>query len=146
MGRIVFLVTSLVAINLAFLLFSCNIYDASGSCVPQSTIWSFVTNPSEINSANMWDILFGSASGLAAIAATIIFVGSFFMKVEFPLYASMSLALIYPVYSWIKLFTHIAGNKLFHSPVEAGIVAIMIASPIIITYIFTLLDWARGRD
>ena len=75
MGRIVYLMMGIVAINLALLLFSCSSWDASGQCVPSSNIWSFVTNPSEVDSSSLWTTLFGSVYGLAAIAGTIILIG-----------------------------------------------------------------------
>jgi hypothetical protein len=159
MGRMVYLLMGIVAINLALLIFSCGSWDADGSCVAGSgdvsVIWNFITNPSSFDSSNFWTIFFGTVSGLAALTSVILFVGSFFMKVEFPLYASMTLVLVYPVMAWIKLFNQVAGSKLFAGgttipnsavTVEGTIMAIIIAVPFIITYIVTAVDWARGRD
>jgi hypothetical protein len=59
----------------------------------------------------------------------------------------MAVALALPIYSWTKFFSHIANTKFFDAnPLVGMIVAILIASPIIIVYIFTCVDWARGRD
>lgn len=146
MGRIVYLMTSVVAINIALLIFSCGSWDNEGKCVPQSAVWSFIKNPQAIESASIWEVLFGTSAGLAAIAGSILIVGSFFFKSDTPLFLGMALALVYPVYSWVKLFQQIQGVSSFGDPVSRTIIAIVIASPIILAYLFTLIDWARGRD
>lgn len=146
MGRIQYLISSIVAINLALMLFGCSSWTSEGECVPTTYLWTFIKNPQAIDSTNIWDILFGSATGLAALAIGVLVVGSFFLRAEAPLYLGMALALVYPVYSWIKLFQNIKGVGMFGDPVSRMIVAIIIVSPIIIAYIFTILDWARGRD
>lgn len=146
MARIHYLMLSIVAINVALLIFSCSDWDEQGKCVPESTIWSFVKDPGLIDDSNLWEVLFGTTYGLAAIAGSVLIVGSFFFKSDTPLFLGMALSLVYPVYSWIKVFQQIQGISSFGDPASRTIVAILLISPIIIVYLFTLLDWARGRD
>ena len=146
MGRIVYLMCSIVAINVALLLFSCGAWTSAGECIPQSALWSFIINPSSVTDASIWEVLFGTSMGLAAIAGSLLIVGSFFFKSDTPLYLGMALSLVYPVYSWVKLFQQIQGVSSFGDATSRTIIAIIIVSPIIIAYLFTLIDWARGRD
>lgn len=151
MGRIVYLIMGIVAINLGLFIFSCPSTDPiTGACVPPSNIWTFIWGPNALDDSNIWATLFGTASGLAALAAVAVTVGSFFLRVEFPLYASMALALIAPVTSWIKFFNQVLESPAFGDgtakPLLGTIIAVILISPIIVTYIFTLIDWARGRD
>lgn len=147
MGRMIYLMTSIVAINIALLLFTCSSWDAQGECIPQTALWSYLLHPSEIDNSNFWEVLFGTSIGLAALAGGILIIGSFLFRSETPLFLGMALSLVYPVYSWVKFYQQIQGSAFFAGrEVEGTIVAILVASPIILAYIFTLLDWSRGRD
>lgn len=148
MGRIVYLMMGIVAINLALMIFSCDTWNATGDCsVPTSTLWTFLLGPSVATDSTLWNLLFGTVAGLGSVAAVILFIGSFFLKVEFPIYAGITIALAPLVYSWIKFWGAFGGSKFFAGNTElATIVGIILLAPIVITYIFTILDWARGRD
>jgi len=150
MGRIVYLMMGIIAINLGLMLFSCDTWDSvTGECTaPLSPFWNAVLGPSDFTEGStFWGLLFGTAGGLASVAAVILFIGSFFLKVEFPIYAGITIALAPMVVSWTKFWLQVSDSKFFAGHTKLGLVVGMILiSPIVITYIFTLLDWARGRD
>lgn len=148
MGRVVYLMLGIVAINLALMIFSCDTWTTTGECgVPSSAMWSWLLGPNVATSTSFWNYLFGTATGLASVVGTILFIGSFFLKVEFPIYAGITIALAPMVYSWIKFWNQLGGAKIFAGhPEVATIIGIILLAPIVVTYIFTILDWARGRD
>jgi len=157
MARIVYLVLTLIAFNLAVLLFGCSSWDSSGFCLASNSsgsIWSYVISPQNFqggidpsNSSNLWDLLFGSATGLAAIAGLTLIVGSFISRSEVPLYLGMALVFAAQSSIIIKFFSMVQNSAFFTGREGIGlIVAIILVSPLIIAWIFTLIDWARGRD
>lgn len=154
MGRLVFLLGSIIAINIALLIFTCGQYNENGQCVassastviPNSSFWDFVQNPSSYDSSQFWQDLFGSVSGIAGLIGTVILVGSLIFRSELGIYAGLGISFVGLVGSWIKLYQNIQSSSIIGDPASRKLVAIIIAVPIIITYIATIVDWIRGRD
>jgi len=161
-SKIIYILIAMVVLNVSTFIFSCDNWDSeTGQCAgtltssssDNSTIWSLASKPETISDTGgwFWKIV-GSGFGLFAIigtitAATVIVGSTVFGRDLTPIiYIAIGLALLSSSYPAIKLFTTINSSGLFGNGIGNWIVAILIASTLVITVIFTIIDWARGRD
>ena len=152
-SKIIYVAMFMVILNLAFLAFSCTTFDTeTGACLvdeSNSTVWKMASNPTSVG-GDFWDMLFGSGWGLfgaigVGVGAVLIGTTIFGKNVESTIYIAIAIGLAGTVYPAIKLYQMITASSLL-SPVSRWIFAIIIASTMVITVIFTILDWGRGRD
>ena len=146
MGKMIYLISAVIAVQLALWL-------AFGVYTPGSTLLELFLNPQ----AN-WDTLGLSrifTDALFAVAAGSMVIGTFFFKSDFMVLAGAA-SIIYTfgiglANAWQQVCAHI--NPLVTSSTQitcsgglSPVIASILVSPIILLYIFTLVEWWGGRD
>lgn len=156
MGKLVTFLTMLMMIDLMFIVTGqlCNSGDA---CSFTSIIFAMMINPSTSTLStwftaiigNIGDLLAGSSTSggmgsllgyLAAGAGIAVTVGSliFGVKNDAVLFATTGIALSLLVGDFVNIYAYLySGNP---------VVATIIMSPITVLYVFTCLEWLRGKD
>ena len=161
-SKIIYVMLTMVALNLALIIFSCSAWDSeTGECAgslvsansDNSTIWSLAYNPTTAGGdSGFWWKLVGSGWGLLGIigvaSAAIVLVGTTILGRDITpiVYVAMSLALISSGYPAIKLFQMISASTIIGDALSRSIIAIIIASTLVIVVMFTVIDWGRGRE
>jgi hypothetical protein len=159
-SKIIFVAMAMITLNVAFLIFSCSSWDPStGECVAYTTndtveepsLWSLAVSPEQAAETNFLKRFFGSNWGLAAalgvIASGTILVGTlvYGRSLETLVYFAMAIGLISTLYPAIRLHQFLMafpyGDYLFKV-----VASILISATMVITVLFTVLDWARGRE
>lgn len=160
-SKIIYVIMAMAILNIGLLIFSCSSWDTeTGTCAGSlvspgysgnSTIWSMISNPTTVGD-NFWQKLFGSGWGLLAVIGTVtlatILVGTtiFGKNIETTVYIAIGLGLASVVYPTVKFFQMINGLSMVGDTMTRNVLAIVIASTLFITVVFTVLDWARARE
>lgn len=135
MGKLVYLVMIVIAVQLSLLL-------VFGQAIPGSTLWDLFTSP-----ASNWDNLSLTSlisDTITAISAVAIIIGTFWVKYDFLVFAGISGVflsfgvVLSNVWQQIKSQAAATGN--------GGLIASLVVGPIIFLYILTILEFWRGRD
>jgi hypothetical protein len=157
-SKIIYVIMTMAILNIGLIFFSCSEWDATtGACAgslthsDNSTIWGLISNPESVGSG-FWDVLFGSGWGLLAVVGTItlgtLLVGTtiFGKNIETIVYIAMGIGLASVVYPSIKLWQILNAWGAISSPIVRSSIAIIVVSTMVITVVFTVVDWSRGRD
>jgi len=159
-SKIIYVLMAMAILNLSLLIFTCAKWDPeTGECAgplissnstTNSTIWGMISDPTTIGSG-FWKNLFGSGWGLLAaigVVGTAVLVGTtvFGKNIESTIYIAIGLGLVSMVYPAVKLWSLINGLGVVGDTMTRTVLAIVIISTIILTVVFTILDWARGRE
>lgn len=160
-SKIIYVIVAMAILNLGLLIFSCSSWDTeTGECAgslvssdssSNSTIWGLVSNPTTVGD-NFWETLFGSGWGLLAVIGTVtlttVLVGTtvFGKNIETMVYIAIGLGLSSVVYPTIKLWQMMNGLSMVGDTMTRTVLAIVVGSTMFITVVFTILDWARGRE
>jgi hypothetical protein len=159
-SKIIYVIVAMVLLNVGLLLFSCSSWDTeTGTCAgtllssdsSNSTIWSMIVNPTTVGSG-FWEVFFGSGWGLLAVVGGItlatVLVGTtvFGKNIETTVYIAIGIGLASMVYPVIKLYQIINGLGAIGDTTTRTVLAIIVPSIMFVVYIFTVLDWARGRE
>lgn len=134
MGKIVYTLLIAFVVQLALITFA-------GQDIPTSALYTFLTNPVE------WDnSLFISAINdvLLILGGAAIIAGLYFIRNEFILYLGLGAIFFSFGISLYNLWQFIAQQALLGQGAE--FVATIVIAPIILLYIVTIFDFARGKD
>ena len=156
MGKIIYVMMTLIVLNLSFLVFNCTDSTCSESLVSpgsstNDTLWTIIANPVGISTnTGFWGTLFGSGWGLlgaigAAVGAILIGTTFFSKDTTGMVYIALGLALTASLFPAVKLFQLINGLSIGDS-ITRTILSILISGTIVLVAIFTVLDWARGKE
>ena len=124
----------LFAIELSMILFM-------GIAIPGTSLYNFLINPVS------WDDmpLLGALSDVLFIGGTaLIIAGLYAIKNEFALYAGISAIFISFGSGFYQFYQYYSKEALFGD--AAGIITTMFIAGLVIMYIVTILDFARGQD
>jgi len=156
-SKIIYVIVAMAMLNLGLLLFSCSTWNGTtGECktigeTTNSTVWEIMKNPTATGS-DFWNTLFGSGWGLLAVLGTVtlttVVVGStiFGKQIETIIYIAIGIGLASVVYPSIKLFQLLQGLSMVGDNITRTVLSIVFASVLFIAVLFTVLDWARGRE
>jgi len=159
-SKIIYVLMAMAILNLGLLIFSCEEWDPeTGECAgplissdsaTNSTIWGMISDPTTIGSG-FWQNLFGSGWGLLAaigVVGTAVLIGTtvFGKNIESTIYIAIGLGLVSMVYPAVKLWQLMNGLSIIGDTMTRLVLVIVIVSTIVVTFIFTILDWARGRE
>jgi len=157
-SKIIYVLGGMILLNLTLLIFSCSAWDTTtGQCIGSETVGttstntssliSFMSSPSETSGSGIWQTLFGSAWGLlAAVAVGAITVGALLIRNEAPIWIAMAIGLTSTVYPAIKLWQLVNGLSMVGDSLSRMVIAIVLVSIMVLTVIFTIVDWARGTE
>ncbi len=86
MGKITYVMITMLALTLALQIFSCSTWDDTGACTGNdaSGLMAFLSDPSTANSSNIFGLFFGNTFGLLAVAGftSLIIAGFYFNRNE----------------------------------------------------------------
>jgi len=156
-SKIIYVAAAMVMLNLAMIIFSCSDWDTTtGECIATeplgtnstSSLISFMSHPYIAGGDDLWNIFFGSGWGLlAAIGiASAIVIGAIFFKGQEVVWIAMAIGLTSCVYPAIKLWQTIHALSGIGDELSKDVLAIAVVSIIILTVMFTIIDWARGHE
>lgn len=116
--------------------------------ITQTSLLSWILNPSHFTSGNFFSIW--NLNLFTALGAFTIIVGLYFIRNDFILYVAIAAVLvtfgatIYEFWNWIQV--SIAPLNTLTTDSTSSIVASIVVLPLLIYYIFSVSDFARGRD
>jgi len=155
MGRIIYLMLMILAFNLAMFLFSCSDWDTDGTCITGSsnnsgTIWDYAKNPEsftgDTSSTSFWKTIFG-VNGLLMVGGGIVVTVAALFANELLIFIGLGIALLPQLNILIKFYQQISNSAFFEGREILGVVmAIILMMPLILAWIFMLIDWMRGRE
>lgn len=135
MGKLLPMLLLVVAINLSIVVFI-------GGPFPGSTLWAFVNSPGDWNSLGLIALMTESltAVGFAAIAIGTIF-GS---KSDTLIFATITGVMFSFGISYADLFNRLNATDILSS--SHSNIALLIVSPLIITYLYVIIRFWRNVD
>jgi len=162
MAKIIYVLVAMIALNVALAIFTCSDWNIeTGECAGSltgigenvnSTLWNMVYNPTN-TAGDFWNSLFGGGWGLSALVGVIgvgtVLVGSLVMgrDVTPAIYAAIAIgALATTIYPSIKLWSLINGLGMVGDTFSRRMIAIILIGGMIVTVMFTVLDWARAKE
>jgi len=155
MGKLIYFVITILAFNLGVFLFSCSNWNTDGTCATgfsdeNNTIWDFAKNPQtfsgDIYGNSIWKTIFG-LDGLKAAGAVIFVTASLITGSEVLLFIGVGLAFLPQFGILLKVYQQIQGSAYFADRHTLGwITAIIVMAPIILCWIFIVIEWIRGKD
>ena len=154
-SKMIYLIITILAFNLGVFLFSCSNWNTDGTCATgfsdeNNTIWDFAKNPQtfsgDVTTNSIWKTIFG-LEGLLAVGAGIFITASIVTGSEVFLFIGIGMALLPQMGIFLKLYYQIVGSAYFSGRHILGwVTAIMVMMPIILCWIFIVIEWIRGRD
>lgn len=159
-SKIIYVLIAMAILNLSLLIFTCDEWNPeTGECAgpliasnstTNSTIWGLISDPTTVGSG-FWKNLFSSGWGLLAaigVVGTVVLIGTtvFGKNIESTIYIAIGLGLVSMVYPAVKLWSLMNGLGMVGDTMTRSVLAIVIVSTIVLTFIFTILDWSRGRE
>jgi hypothetical protein len=156
-SKIIYVMTMMVMLNLALLIFSCPPEGTTeGACSrfspeENSTLIDLASDPTTVGSG-FWNTLFGSGWGLLGIfgivAAGSLLIGTtiFGRDITNYLYLALAIGLASTIYPAVRLWSIVNSLSVIGDSLARNIFAIVLVSGIVITVIFTVIDWGRGRE
>ena len=134
MGKLLPMLLGVVAINLALVIFV-------GGTPPGSSIWTLITNPQDWSNLSLMTLM-TDATALAAVTGIII--GSFWTKSDFLVYAGITGVFLSFGISYAELYNRFNQWEVLGS--SNSYIAILLAAPLLITYLYTILKFWRNAD
>lgn len=133
MGKLTYLMLAAVAFQIGMMLFL-------GVGFPGSTLYTLATNPAAWSSIPVIDLILTTIAGIAAAVA----IGLYIIKSDFAFYAV--LAAVFITFGQVY---YEAYQRLVSVLNPWGIpnqITVLIFVPLILPWIFVVLDYIRGRD
>ena len=112
-----------------------------GTSFPGSSLWDLITNPQNWSNLSLLDLI-GDAAGLAAVVGIVI--GSFWTKSDFLIYATITSVFLSFGISISKLFSVFNSYPVFG--IGQSYIAMLIAAPLLVSYIYFVLKFWRNAD
>ena len=134
MGKIIYALLLAFTVQFALVLFA-------GQSFPASSLYTFLMNPTE------WDngLFIGAINDiLLLLGGASIIAGLYFIRNEFILYLGLAAVFFSFGISFYNMWQFINQQAILGQ--GAGTIATLIITPIVLTYIILVLDFARGKD
>lgn len=132
MGKLIQMVSILIFIDLLFIMTGQLTLNS-----PTSVIIQAILDPSNIQGSQLWTlIIISGISGLALVTAVV--VGIVTRNLEFFFFVTISLGFAALVGDFVTIFIHLASFN--------RVLATVVMGPVIILFVFTVLEWLRGKD
>lgn len=156
-SKIIYVIIGMVILNISLLIFTCpNVDVSTGQCIGSesvgtissntSSIFSFIWDPTVTDDSSIWERLFGSAWGLLAGIAFIGIIATVaYTRTHDFIYLAIGLFMATTVYPAIKLWQLVNASS-FADELTRQVIAVIVVGTIILTVLFTVIDWARGRE
>lgn len=154
-SKIIYVLGGMILLNLAMIVFSCSSWDTTtGECTgsaisgDNSSVIGFASNPTAVGGSAFWEILFGSGWGLLAAVGLVsaIVIGAVFFKGQEVVWIAMAIGITTTVYPAIRLWALVSELSVIGDTLARTVLAVAVVSIMIITVLFTIIDWARGRE
>lgn len=134
MGKLLPMLLFIVAINLSIVIFV-------GGNVPGSSLWDLIVNPQNWNNLSLMGLI-GDAIALSAVVGIV--VGSFWTKSDFLVFASITGVFLSFGISFAELYTRFNQWEVLGQ--SNSYIALILAAPLIMTYIYVILKFWRNAD
>ena len=134
MGKLLPMLLLVVAINLAIVIFV-------GGTPPGSSIWTLITNPQNWGSLSLMTLM-TDAIALSAVAGIV--VGSFWTKSDFLVFAGITGVFLSFGISFAELYNRFNQWEVLGS--SNSYIAVILAAPLLISYLYFTLKWWRNSD
>ncbi len=131
MGKMLTFIVILIFIDLMFLMTGQLEIDSPGSVIINA-----VNNPESLATSNFWIVLITGIAGLVVTAVVVI--GLVTRNSDMLLFAGMAGTLALLIGDYIAIFLYLKNIN----PVLATIVM----APLMIIYVFVVVEWLRGKD
>lgn len=135
MGKMSYLIMGVIAVQLSMYL----VFDIG---IPTSSLWELFRDPANWSSLSLTTVISDAITAISAL----IFVGGLIFKNDLMVFGGTAGIFFTFGKQLVELWRNINSQTAFGDAVSAPIVASIITVPIIILYIFTVLEWWRGRD
>ncbi len=132
MGKLIRMVSILLFIDLLFII--------TGQIVtnsPTSAITQALLDPGNIQSSQIWTLIITGGLTLLTLTTSVV-VGIVTRNVEFFFFIPIALGMATMVGDFATIFVHLASLNI--------VFATIIMAPIMILFLFTILEWLRGKD
>lgn len=133
MAKLLPMMLFIVAINLSIVVFI-------GADVPGSSLWDLITNPQNWGNLTLIGLL-DDAILLSSVVGIV--VGSFWTKSDFLIFASITGVFLSFGISFAELYTRFNQWEVLGQ--SNSYIALILAAPLILTYIYTILLFWRGQ-
>jgi len=134
MGKLLSMLLLIVAINLSIVIFV-------GADPPGSSLWTLITNPQDWGSLSLMNLM-TDAIALSAVAGIV--VGSFWTKSDFLVYAGITGVFLSFGVSFAELYNSFNQWEVLGE--SNSYIALILAAPLLISYIYVILKWWRNND
>jgi hypothetical protein len=136
MGKLVHLIMSIIAVQLVLFLF----FDVG---FPLASVWQLFLDPTSWSTLS-FSTMFSNVFSTLSVGA---FVGGMIFNSEILVFAGLAGTLYTFGQQLSNLWQQIAGNAFFGGVTAAGgFIASILCGALIVLYIFTVIEWWRGRD
>ena len=133
MGKLLNMLLVVLAINLALVLFL-NITP------PGSALYQLIINPQEWGSLSLINYL---QDAIALVGVIGIVIGTFFTKSDFLVFAGISSIFFSFGFGLVEFYQRLVALPFFN---ENTYLAVIIVSPLLLTYLYVILKFWRGTD
>ena len=132
MGKLIRMISILIFIDLLFIITGQLTLNS-----PTSAIIQAILDPANIQSSQLWTLLIISGISILSLTTAVV-VGIVTRNLEFFFFVTISLGFATLVGDFVTIFVHLASFNI--------VLATLIMGPIIILFVFTVLEWLRGKD
>jgi len=139
MAKLAGLLLLVFAINIGLVLIA-------GQSIPGNSLYNFLINPQDWNASTMLGWLI---SDIALIGGTALVIGSVAFKNDFLAFAGISTVFLSFGAQLFQLFQWVQSQPIFGGIGPEGFgtwAATFFVSPIVLLYIYTILEFWRGKD
>lgn len=135
MGKLLPMLLLIVAINLSIVIFV-------GGTPPGSSIWTLITNPQDWSSLSLMTLI---TDATALVAITGIVIGTFIgQKSDFLVFAGITGVFLSFGMSFAELYNRFNSWEVLGS--SNSYIAMILAAPLLISYLYIILKWWRNSD
>lgn len=133
MGKMIYLLVTVIAVQFVLIF-------TGASEIPGSSLWDIFINPAEWNKLSLLSLMQDSMLIIGAGAL----IGGLIIKNDLMVFSGLSGVLFTFGISLYNLWQQIAKEPSFGGAGET--IASFIVGPLVFLYIFTVIEWWRGRD
>ncbi len=137
MGKMIPMLILIFALELGMILF----FQVT---IPGTSLYTIIADPAEWSSGTLGAFLLSDI--LLAVGAIGIVAGLYFVRNDWIVYASVSAVFFSFGLVIVQAWQELAGTEMLGDAVSAGFIMSMLLGGLIIAFLISVMDYARGRD